>query len=562
MQRRALMATVAVVAALAVSMAALPALAQEVGKASAVNPAATANLRTITIGSSIEHKERIKTAAAGSVQILFVDKTSMTIGPNSDLTIDEYVYNPNAGTGKLAATLSKGALRFVGGQISHSGDAEIKTASSVVGIRGGVALITPQHVFAGYGTSTVTGQGGTVTLTAGEFTSVVGGAPTAPAPPPPGFVAGLIQSFQSAPGQSGGAPRGTASPSNVARAESRATGGSGSVAGELAPGVNQIPVQRINPGATLTQTIQTTTQSTAAEATIATTPSHLKGYVGGMMATSREPGVVSAIMGLAELLINPPGHRVQANFVGGAFAGNGTPQTVVFNYQYGSQNPELDPRSEYRDPKNFGALPAIDREGRPISTINGQPLSSQSGGMTTVTADQARQFAWARGYDLTVCDCDYTRWGIWGSSSQQGGDSAVLNDVASGFWVAGRPISNSDVPTVGQASYVGHVVAQVQNCGSSYISAGNLTTTVDFASRHGTAYVSNFDGLNYSGNLYVSPSQPHLTAGLNSIGSDRSMLLSGEFYRGRSSPVGEMGGAALVSGTNYLGSGIFAARMK
>ena len=559
MLRYALMATGAV---LAVSMAAQPALAQEVGKASAVNPAATANLRTITIGSSIAHKERIKTAAEGSVQILFVDKTSMTIGPNSDLTIDEYVYNPNAGTGKLAATLSKGALRFVGGQISHSGDAEIKTASSVVGIRGGVALITPQHVFAGYGTSTVTGPGGTVTLNAGEFTSVVGGTPTPPGAPPAGFVAGLIQSFQSAPGQSGGAPRGTASPSNVARAEARATGGAGAIAGQLTPVVNQIPVQRINPGATLTQTIQTTTQSTAAEATIANTPSHLKGFVGGMMATSREPGVMSAIIGLAELLINPSGHRVQANVAGGAYAGHDVPATLVFNYQYGSQNPELDPRSYYVDAKNFGALPAVDREGRPISTINGQALNSQSGAMYTVTAEQARQYAWARGYDLTVCACDYTRWGIWSSSSQQGGYSALLNDVASGFWVAGRPISNSDVPTVGQASYAGHVVAQVQNCGSSYISAGNLTTTVDFASRHGTAYVSNFDGLNYSGNLYVSPSQPQLTAGLNSIGSDRSMLLSGEFYRGRTSPVGEMGGAALVSGTNYLGSGIFAARMK
>src|SRR5450631_972284 len=89
--------------------------AQEVGKASAVNPAATANLRTISIGSSIAHKERIRTTTAGSVQLLFLDKTSMTIGPNSDLTIDEYVYDPNAGTGKLAATLSKGALRFVGG---------------------------------------------------------------------------------------------------------------------------------------------------------------------------------------------------------------------------------------------------------------------------------------------------------------------------------------------------------------------------------------------------------------------------------------------------------------
>jgi hypothetical protein len=114
--------------------------AQQVGTASAVNPAATANLKTITIGQSIAHKERIQTKSSGSVQLLFLDKTSMTIGPNSDLTIDEYVYDPSANTGKLAATLGKGALRFVGGQISHNGDAEIKTASALIGIRGGVMM--------------------------------------------------------------------------------------------------------------------------------------------------------------------------------------------------------------------------------------------------------------------------------------------------------------------------------------------------------------------------------------------------------------------------------------
>ena len=80
--------------------------AQQVGTASAVNPAATANLKTITIGQSIAHKERIQTKASGSVQLLFLDKTSMTIGPNSDLTIDEYVYDPSANTGKLVVKIA------------------------------------------------------------------------------------------------------------------------------------------------------------------------------------------------------------------------------------------------------------------------------------------------------------------------------------------------------------------------------------------------------------------------------------------------------------------------
>src|SRR6185436_19198410 len=80
--------------------------AQQVGTAAAVNPAAqvrgTGGSRTIIIGQSIEHRERIQTTSAGSVQLLFLDKTSMTIGPNSDLAIDEYVYDPASNTGKLA----------------------------------------------------------------------------------------------------------------------------------------------------------------------------------------------------------------------------------------------------------------------------------------------------------------------------------------------------------------------------------------------------------------------------------------------------------------------------
>jgi hypothetical protein len=266
--------------ALLVGLPAMPALAQEVGRASAVNPAATANLRTIIIGASIAHKERIQTQAGGSVQLLFLDKTSMTIGPNSDLTIDEYVYDPIASTGKLAATLGKGALRFVGGQISHSGDAEIKTATAVIGIRGGVALIGPEHVYAGYGTSTVISGGSTVILGAGEFTQTLGGGapPTSPAPPPTGFVAAQIQVFQSASGQTGGAG-GSATPAAVLRAETRATGSPNATVAQVAPvganGTVQVasPTSAARIGATsqqtaiasaVTQSTQTSSQITVA----------------------------------------------------------------------------------------------------------------------------------------------------------------------------------------------------------------------------------------------------------------------------------------------------------
>jgi FecR protein len=249
--------------------------AQEVGTASAVNPAATANLRTISIGSSIEHKERIRTTSAGSVQLLFVDKTSMTIGPNSDLVIDEYVYDPNAGTGRLAATLGKGALRFVGGQVSHTGDAEIKTANSVIGIRGGVALITSDNVYAGYGRLSVATGGGSVTLYPGEFTQTLGGAPpTPPGPPPAGFVGAQLALFQSTGGQSGGAKPGAASERAVRGAEARATGSSDGTVAQV--GLNRTVNPSSLPGSSLldaiTGAVQTTTQNNVAGQTAGRLP--------------------------------------------------------------------------------------------------------------------------------------------------------------------------------------------------------------------------------------------------------------------------------------------------
>jgi hypothetical protein len=67
---------------------------QRVGVSSAVNPEATSRppggtVRKLVIGQEIVFNERITTEAAGQTQLLFLDESSMTIGPNSDLTIDQ-----------------------------------------------------------------------------------------------------------------------------------------------------------------------------------------------------------------------------------------------------------------------------------------------------------------------------------------------------------------------------------------------------------------------------------------------------------------------------------------
>src|SRR5262249_59651052 len=82
-----------------------------------------------------------QTTSSGSVQVLFADKTTLNVGPNSNLIIDTFVYDPAAGTGEMAVSLTKGALRFVGGQLSHQGAATVNTPTATIGIRGGIATI-------------------------------------------------------------------------------------------------------------------------------------------------------------------------------------------------------------------------------------------------------------------------------------------------------------------------------------------------------------------------------------------------------------------------------------
>ncbi len=122
-------------------LAGVPALAQQIGTATAVNPLSEstppgATTVALTVGARIVHKERIHTTPSGSVQLLFLDKSTLSIAPNTSILIDEYVYDPNSGNGHMLARLTEGTLRYVGGKLSHEGEAEIATPAAAVGIRG------------------------------------------------------------------------------------------------------------------------------------------------------------------------------------------------------------------------------------------------------------------------------------------------------------------------------------------------------------------------------------------------------------------------------------------
>src|SRR3984885_14025181 len=130
-----------IVALTSALLAAASASAQQVSTATAVNPLSESTppggtTGPLVVGAHIVHKERVHTTPAGTAQLLFTDKSTMSIAPNTDIVIAEYVYDPNANNPPML-----GALRFVGGQLSHQGEATITTSAAVIGIRGGTVTV-------------------------------------------------------------------------------------------------------------------------------------------------------------------------------------------------------------------------------------------------------------------------------------------------------------------------------------------------------------------------------------------------------------------------------------
>jgi hypothetical protein len=130
------------------SICAVPpaAIAQAVGNVGAVNPATTGTppggaVRTLVLGANVVQRERIQTSSEGTAQITFRDRSTLNVGRSSSIVIDEFVYDPNTGAGRMAVSLARGVLRSVGGQVSHAGNATIRTPAATLGVRGGIVTV-------------------------------------------------------------------------------------------------------------------------------------------------------------------------------------------------------------------------------------------------------------------------------------------------------------------------------------------------------------------------------------------------------------------------------------
>jgi hypothetical protein len=89
-------------------------------------------------GTPLHQGSALKTEAESSMGVTFKDNTLMSFGPNTVLTVDEYLYEPSEGKLKLGARMGKGTMNYVSGVIAklQPEAVTVKTPTGMIGVRG------------------------------------------------------------------------------------------------------------------------------------------------------------------------------------------------------------------------------------------------------------------------------------------------------------------------------------------------------------------------------------------------------------------------------------------
>jgi hypothetical protein len=97
--------------------------ADRIGVAASTKPNAdgitAGNSQTLSAGSEVYANEMVRTGNLGQADLVFVDKTNLTVGPTSEVLLDKFVYDPTGSKGNVVFQATRGTFLFVTGTQDH-----------------------------------------------------------------------------------------------------------------------------------------------------------------------------------------------------------------------------------------------------------------------------------------------------------------------------------------------------------------------------------------------------------------------------------------------------------
>jgi hypothetical protein len=105
------------------------------GQASIIRKGSPLEAKT---GAELFSNDSLKTGADGSLSVVFKDDTLISVGPDSELAINEFHFSPADGKMSFVARLLKGTSAYVSGIIGKLSPQSVRFETPVanIGIRG------------------------------------------------------------------------------------------------------------------------------------------------------------------------------------------------------------------------------------------------------------------------------------------------------------------------------------------------------------------------------------------------------------------------------------------
>ena len=97
----------------------------------------------LKVGDRVFQSDTVTTGDDGAVGLTFDDNSMMTLGPSSELVLDQFKFNTTTHAGTFESSLHKGTLAVKSGQIvQQTAEAmRVRTPTAILGVRGTEFLV-------------------------------------------------------------------------------------------------------------------------------------------------------------------------------------------------------------------------------------------------------------------------------------------------------------------------------------------------------------------------------------------------------------------------------------
>ncbi len=567
------------------------------------------NERILRIGIDVQANELITTAANDRAHLVFIDGSSLTVGPDARLTIDRFVFDPSTQKGELAINASKGVLRLVGGKISKTNAITISTPSSTIGIRGGITILSVTQVetiaafvFGNSMTVTAGGQTQTATRAGSEVITKAGGTPGAVTLFKHGgpIAAALSQLEGTNSNKNNGADQSAQSSGFSSKNSGQPASNTPNFNQNGPPNTNNNTltnsVSNSNPASqplgnskaqnqkTLTTTTlttitpttitpttitpttitpttitpTTTTPTTITPTTITPTTSNNNPPASGPTRTSQTlTGFASGLIVIVRRGDDRDDHSTRVSLLKPGTvsittdaANNQATGTIVVGLN-GSHHHQASATLQLG---GAGSSTFTNDKNYTMTSNPSRPSTVQIGG-TPHPVDATNVLASTS--NSSSCTCEFLTFGAWVSGVA---DPRNNGYAAIGTYVAGTPTTAVQLPQMGSATYSGFMAGFASNNG--HVTApppGTYQNVWNFQNRTGI-FNGSFDGRNYSGTTQATPGSGGTSFTGSFNGGYRSGSLNGAFFASPSDAAAYQAGTFSIGNnrSSYQATGVFA----